>query len=301
MDHPISDESTKDYQGPPEKKQKLDGTIDEILVPVDPIKAVKFFLPGLVFKTSGYTHRSQVHTVSSTYREKVFKGIHPNRNQAKTKASSKIIDAFIKHTYNKDLPTDAESIGSCKGKLTLDNKGMNGDTYIVGQQTMVSYKKGKESLLYTFYQLNPSIKIDVYQESISYFASGKISIFLPPKPETDLSLFLVDIGGKEYRGEGSYRKSAKNRAIRAALSSFTAEDMDHLTKLREMKKGKAHQSAKIAEVVTLDDEEHQVKLIFGSSATTNRSSDLEIHGNDIEGAIALTVFFKWFHYFLFIF
>ena len=142
----------------------------------------------------------------------------------------------------------------------------------------------------------------MYQESNSYIASGKTALFLPPKPETYLSLFLVDIGGKEYRGEGSYRKSAKNRAIRAALSSFTAEDMDHLTKLREMKQRKGLQSAKIAEVVTLDDEVEELNNGEGSSATTNRSSDLEIHGNDVEGAIVLTdVFSKWFHYFLFIY
>ena len=140
-------------------------------------------------------------------------------------------------------------------------------------------------MLYTFYQLNPSIKIDVYQESNSYIASGKTALFLPPKPETYLSLFLVDIGGKEYRGEGSKRKSAKTRAVRAALSSFTAEDMDHLTKLREMKQRKGLQSAKIAEVVTLDDEEEELNNGEGSSATKNRSSDLEIHGNDVEGAI----------------
>jgi len=61
---PVSDGLSTDQQGPPKKKQKLGGTIDDMLVPVDPIKAVKVFLPGLVFKTSGYTHRSQVHTVS---------------------------------------------------------------------------------------------------------------------------------------------------------------------------------------------------------------------------------------------
>ena len=61
--------------------------------------------------------------------------------------------------------------------------------------------------------------------------------------------------------------------------------MDHLTKLREMKQRKGLQSAKIAEVVTLDDEEEEVNNGEGSSATTNRSSDLEIHGNDVEGAI----------------
>jgi len=124
------------------------------------------------------------------------------------KSCSKIIDVSIRHTYSKDLSTAAELVGSCKGKLTSDKKGMDGNTYIVGQQTMVSYKKGKESLLYTFYQLNPSIKIDVYQESNSYIASGKMALFLPPKPETYLSLILVSIGGNEYHGEGSKRKSA---------------------------------------------------------------------------------------------
>ena len=82
------------------------------------------------------------------------------------------------HTAKIYLSTSAESVGSCKGNVTLDNKGMDGNTYIVGQQTVVNYKKGKEILLYTLYQLSPSIKIYVpYQESNSFIASGKMTYF----------------------------------------------------------------------------------------------------------------------------
>jgi len=35
MDHPVSDALSTDQQEPPKKKQKLGGTIDDILVPVE--------------------------------------------------------------------------------------------------------------------------------------------------------------------------------------------------------------------------------------------------------------------------
>ncbi len=143
---------------PPEKKQKLEETIYNVLIPVDPIEVLKLFLPTLHFGCSTIdTSDSQVHKVLAIYRRAPFKAKHPDLEQARLKTAQKIMDAFIKNFF---IGKNGVGVsGDLRGKLMPKN-GNTTNSYIVGQQKVYSQKKQKEHLLYTLFQLDlSSIKI----------------------------------------------------------------------------------------------------------------------------------------------
>jgi len=113
-----------------------------------------------------------VHTVVADYNKKPFKGMHPDPDQARLKTAQKILDAYIKFSFRKK-PAQVIAANNFKGKLhkVSDNKGRYENTYIVGQQTIYSFKKQKERLVYTFFELHPRIKINLIHR-ISWTATG---------------------------------------------------------------------------------------------------------------------------------
>jgi len=132
-----------------EKKQKL----EDLLVPVNPIEVMNFSMPSLVYKTTCLNIQdSLVYSVEARYYKKHFKGMHPDPHQAKLKTAQKILDAYIKNSFARTIITDLK--GQLHQVLTKNKKYIN--TYIIGQQTIYSYKKEKERLVYTFYQLHPA-------------------------------------------------------------------------------------------------------------------------------------------------
>lgn len=154
------DISRMDPLRPPEKKQKLDDTIYDVLVLVDPIEVLKVFLPTLHFGCSIVTTgNSQVHKVTAIYRRTPFKAKHPKLEEAKLKTAHKVLDAFIKNFFAKNLTGPS---GDLRGKVMVKT-GTIPNSYIVGHQKIYSHKKeNKERLLYSYFQLDmSSIKINV--------------------------------------------------------------------------------------------------------------------------------------------
>lgn len=150
--------SKMDSTEPPLKKQKPDDTIYDLLIPVDPIEALKFCMPHLIYKTTSSMHDScgsPVFTVVADYNKKAFKGMHPDSSQAKLKTAQKILDAYIKHIFF--TKSTAALGGDLTGKIhTVPKKGIEPLVCIVGQQTISTFKERKERPVYAFFQLHSS-------------------------------------------------------------------------------------------------------------------------------------------------
>jgi len=151
--------SKMDSQEPPKKKHKPYDGIHNFLIPVDPIEALKFCVPDLVYKMIiNSVHDScdsPVFTVVADYNKKQFKGIHSDFSQAKLKTAQKILDAYIKDMFF--TRRSAAQVGDLTGKIhTVPKKGENPLVCIVGWQTISTFKKQKERPIYVFFQLNPS-------------------------------------------------------------------------------------------------------------------------------------------------
>lgn len=148
-----------DTTQPQNKKQNYDDIIYDLLVPVDPIDALDFCMPLLVFKTSSSLHDScdsPVFTVEAKYRKKTFKGMHPDGYQALLKTAHKVLDAYIKHIFTSKNRADF------LGKIyKIPKKGKEPLIFIIGRQTIFTFKQQKECSVYSFFQLHPSIKIKV--------------------------------------------------------------------------------------------------------------------------------------------
>lgn len=81
---------------------------------------------------------------------------------------------------------------------------------------------------------------------------------------------IVNIAGKEYRGEAPKMNQVEEKIIIAVLSSFSAKDMDHVANLREAKltetkPAEVHSTG--VEMITIDDDEETVNNEEVSSTT----------------------------------
>ncbi len=107
----------------------------------------------------------------------------------------------------------------------------------------------------------------------------------------------MNFDGKEYVGISKKKKTAAHEeGIRAVLSSFTAEDMHHLAKLREAKLKEAKREAlallnslksgsSSVEIITIDDDEESANQEEVSSTTPNGKLIRNNNNNesDVEG------------------
>ena len=96
---------------------------------------------------------------------------------------------------------------------------------------------------------------------------------------------IVNIAGKDYRGEAPKMNQVEEKVVIAVLSSFTAKDMDHLANLREAKlaeiKPAEPQNSSGVEIITLDDDEESVNIAEVSSTTQNENM---VHNYDVSDA-----------------
>ena len=105
----------------------------------------------------------------------------------------------------------------------------------------------------------------------------------------------MNIAGQEYSQGSEKKKKAHEEVLCDVLSSFTAEDMDHLANLRADKLKEAKQEALFSlqsgsstvEIITIDDDEESVNEEEVSSNKTPNEKLAEENNNesDVEGEL----------------
>ena len=104
----------------------------------------------------------------------------------------------------------------------------------------------------------------------------------------------MNIAGQEYSQGSEKKKRAHEEVLCDVLSSFTAEDMDHLAKLRADKLQEAKREAlyslqsgsSAVETITIDDDEESVNEEEVSSKTPNEKLAEENNNeSEVEGEL----------------
>ena len=140
---------------PPQKKQTrqaINGDLSDILVPVNPILALKNLIPNLVYEThSNNVSPFQTYKVCASFGGQNFEATDSyDSPNATTELARQILHYFISdHAFAKDAPKSCNSNSYARYCARL-LEGMNNTIYIVGEC--------KNSASYMLYELKPGFK-----------------------------------------------------------------------------------------------------------------------------------------------